>query len=243
MYSDMITCARDSEPAPQTSRVGARERAILRPVESDGVLESGYGAAAPAGDNLCNDYAQGLADGFASLPRARGDRVDDDAIATLTDRGSGSLFGNVAVVRQPLDDNGWSVLAGRMHAFYGGRPGGSFVVFSAWPTIDLTGHDFGRVGHPPLMLRTAGPVAGEPVADLDIRQVTDAPAARDWEYVMVNGYPEPALQPFEVGCLLPERALTAPGWRHGSAISTVSPSRRRRQLSAITTSMSSSWRQ
>ena len=45
-----------------------------------------------------------------------------------------------------------------MWDFYGGRPGGSFLVFSAWPTPDLRELDFGRIGHPPLMFRSPGPV-------------------------------------------------------------------------------------
>ena len=44
--------------------------------------------------------------------------------------------------------------------------------------------------------------------------MTDARTARDWEHTLVHAYPEPALQPFEAGCFLPERALAAPRWRH-----------------------------
>jgi hypothetical protein len=32
-------------------------------METDEELEAGYGAATPAGDKLCNDDAQGLAEG------------------------------------------------------------------------------------------------------------------------------------------------------------------------------------
>ena len=38
-------------------------------METDEELETGYGGATPAGDNLCNDYAQGLADGFMAPGR------------------------------------------------------------------------------------------------------------------------------------------------------------------------------
>jgi GNAT superfamily N-acetyltransferase len=183
-------------------------------METDEVLETGAGAAAPPGDNLCNDYAQGLADGFGALAEARGDRVERDDTAVLTDGGSASLFGNVAVIRRPVDESAWPTLAARMLAFYNGQPGGSFLVFSAWPTPDLRQLDFGRVGHPPLMFRPPGPVPHEPIDDFEIRPVTDAATARDWEDALVHGYPEPALQPFEPGCFLPERALAAPRWRH-----------------------------
>ena len=36
-------------------------------VETDEVLESGYGPGAPRGDNLLNDFVQGEAEAFAEL--------------------------------------------------------------------------------------------------------------------------------------------------------------------------------
>jgi GNAT superfamily N-acetyltransferase len=183
-------------------------------METDEELECGFGASTPPGDNLCNDYVQGLAEGFGALAAARGDRIDRDDMATLSDAGSASIFGNVAVIRRPIDKSAWPALAARMWDFYSGRPGGSFLVFSAWPTPDLRELDFGRVGHPPLMFRSPGPVQHEPIEDFEIRPVTDSATARDWEEALVHGYPEPALQPFEPGCFLPERAVAAPGWRH-----------------------------
>jgi GNAT superfamily N-acetyltransferase len=197
-------------------------------METDEDLESGFGASTPPGDNLCNDYAQGLAEGFGSLATARGDRVDRDDMVALSDAGSPSVFANVAVIRQPIDESAWPALAARMWDFYGGRPGGSFLLFSAWPTPDLRELDFGRIGHPPLMFRSPGPVHDEPIDDFEIRPVTDDVTARDWEDALVHGYPEPALQPFEPGCFLPARALAAPRWRHwvgylaGEAVGTAS---------------------
>ncbi|MGD9702445.1 MAG: GNAT family N-acetyltransferase [Acidimicrobiia bacterium] len=200
-------------------------------MESTDDLETGYGPAAPAGDNLCNDYAQGLAEAFRSLAEARGDRVLQDEDLMLSDGGSASPFGNVAVLRRPVGSTARADVASRMHDFYRRRPGGPFILFSAWPTGDLRGADFGRIGHPPLMFRPPGPIDGIPidgmpvggsvggsvgglVHGLEIRPVTDAETARDWEHTLVHGYPEPALQPFEAGCFLPDTALSAPRWRH-----------------------------
>ena len=81
-------------------------------MESDEELATGYGADAPAGDNLCNDYAQGAAEGFGALAEARGDRVLRDDDVMLSDGGSASLFGNVAVVRRPIDSSAWSDVRG-----------------------------------------------------------------------------------------------------------------------------------
>ncbi|HEY5873767.1 MAG TPA: GNAT family N-acetyltransferase [Ilumatobacteraceae bacterium] len=183
-------------------------------MESEQELQTGYGAAAPAGDNLCNDYAQGVAEGFAALAEGRGDRVLSNDDVMLSDSGSASLFGNVAVVRRPIDTDAWVDVAVQMHEFYDARAGGPFMVFSAWPTPDLRSAGFGRIGHPPLMFRPAGAINDTGVDGLEITPVTDADTARDWEHTLVHAYPEPALQPFEAGCFLPERALAAPRWRH-----------------------------
>ncbi|MGH9279244.1 MAG: GNAT family N-acetyltransferase [Acidimicrobiales bacterium] len=183
---------------------------------TDVPLETGYGPGTPPGDNLCNDYAQNLAVAYRSLAQARGDRLEvhNDLSLMLVDRGSPSEFGNIAVARRPLGDREWQDAAERLHVFYSGQDGGPFLVFSAWTTPDLTGVDFGRIGHPPLMLRMPAPVADRAIEGFEIRPVTDAASAEEWERAFVSGFPEPALQPFLPGSLLPERALNATGWRH-----------------------------
>lgn len=185
-------------------------------METDEEMETGYGPSAPPGDNLCNDYVQGLGRSFSALAEARGERVqrDDELALTLVDAGVDAMFSNVAVAGRPLGDSGWQEACTRMHAFYGGHPGGSFLVFSAWPTPDLSPHGFGRVGHPPLMVRMPAPMAVEPADGLEVRPVADAETAADWERVLVDGYPEPGLQPVQAGCLLPEAALAVERWRH-----------------------------
>jgi len=185
-------------------------------METEEELETGYGPSAPPGDNLCNDYVRGLRESFAALADARGERVlhDDELALTLCDGGSPALFGNVAVMGRPFDDAGWREAVERMHAFYAERGGGPFLVFSAWPTPDLVPLDFGRIGHPPLMVRLPAPLAVEAIDGFEIRPVADRAAAEAWERALVDGFPEPALQPVQAGCLLPERALAVERWRH-----------------------------
>lgn len=183
-------------------------------METDEQLETGYGAAAPPGDNFCNDYQQGLAEAYGRLAELRGDRVLHDSAVTLCDAASQSLFCNTAIVREPWSHAGWQVLADRIQAFFAETSGGSFLLFSAWPTPDLTAYDFGRIGHPPLMLRLPAPVTIDPIPGLEIRPVTDEAGAQAWESALIDGFPAPELQPFRAGCVLPYRALAAPGWRH-----------------------------
>lgn len=184
-------------------------------METEKDLETGCGPGTPRGDNLLNDFAQGMADGFSSLARGRGDRVAEDAELGLVvaDGGSPALFGNVAVARRPLGDEAWRAAAARMHAFFRQQAGGSFLVFSAWSTPDLVPLDFGRIGHPPLMLRMPAPVQDVPIDGFEIRPVAGPAGAEDWERALVEGFPEPALQPFRPGCLLPEGSLAADRWR------------------------------
>jgi GNAT superfamily N-acetyltransferase len=198
-------------------------------VESDQELETGYGTSTPSGDNLCNDYAQALATGFVELATARGERtaVEDPAVA-MSDGSSPSPFGNVVVVRRPVAAADWPALSERVHAFFAGRGGGPYLVFSAWSTPDLSTLGFGRVGHPPLMYRPVGPIEGEPVTGLEVRAVADGATAQDWERTLVEAYPDPSQLPFRPGCFLPVRALDAPNWRHwvgyldGEAVATSS---------------------
>jgi hypothetical protein len=155
-----------------------------------------------------------MAEGFLALAEARGDRVDaDDPDVSMADGGSASPFGNVALLRRPIDATTWPALTERMHTYFGGHAGGDFIVFSAWPTPDLRHHGFGRIGHPPLMFRPPGPLVDEPVDGLEWRRVLDADTARDWESTLVRGYPLAELDPDNAG-LLPARALDAPRWQH-----------------------------
>jgi hypothetical protein len=63
-------------------------------------------------------------------------------------------------------------------------------------------------GHPPLLIRPAGPPSGTPAAKgLRIEPVTDVVGLRDFERVAVEGYPFTDLQPLTPGSLFDERVL------------------------------------
>lgn len=180
----------------------------------DEILETGYGATAPDGDNLCNDYVRGMVRGFTRLAEARGDRVRVDDLVACGDGGSPTVFRNFAILVRPVGADELGALATACDEFFGAAEGGPALVFSAWPTPDLVPWGFGRVGHPPLMLRMPGGPLPAPPDGLEIVEVQDAATCVDWETVMVDGYPLPELAPATPGCLLPEPALAAPGWRH-----------------------------
>jgi GNAT superfamily N-acetyltransferase len=199
-------------------------------METEEILETGYGDSTPVGDNLLNDFARGEATAFGALAAARGDQVaEHDALQlTLLDSGSPAPYGNLVVARRPLVGAEWREATTVMHEFFAQQSGGPFMVFAAWPTPDLRPFGFGLVGHPPLMARSASPVEIPPIPGFEIREVHDVPSAQAFESVLVHGYPVPELQPFSPGCFLPEPALAAAGWTHylgvldGRAVATAS---------------------
>jgi hypothetical protein len=186
------------------------------PMETDDVLESGYGPHAPRGDNLLNDFVQGEADAFAELARARGDRVheDDEFALMLTDGGSPTPFGNVAVLRRPLRDDEWPTAARRMHEFYAEQSGGPFMTFCGWPTVDARTFGFGAIGHPPLMLRPPAAVVAPTLPGFEIRRVTGADDAAAYERTLIAGYPVPELEPDARGVVIGEAPGAGTRWHH-----------------------------
>jgi GNAT superfamily N-acetyltransferase len=176
------------------------------------VLENGYHPHTPAGDNLLLDYARGEAAAFAATVGAGGGRLarDEDLGVQLCDLGVPSPFGNVALLERPSTDRSTPELAAVLDAFFGPSAGGPYLVFSAWP-LDLAGHGFAPVGHPPLMLRPPGGAA--PIVDgLRIEAVTDADQLAAFEQTLVEAYPAPEMQPWVRGAMF-DPAMLATDWR------------------------------
>lgn len=129
-------------------------------------------------------------------------RCDADlAVAWQADRG---WFTNCAIVLQPPDD--WDNLLARV----------ADVVPQAWPvsllsaatTPDLAASGWELVGHPPLMVRAAGGGGGPTYpAELTVTEVVDEPGLEVFERTLVDGYPDPSLQPYAWGAFLDGRAL------------------------------------
>jgi hypothetical protein len=182
-------------------------------VSDDEPLETGYGPAAPPGDNLCNDFQQETARSYAELARARGARIDCvDGVLTMTDAGLGLPFWNRTIVEQPSLDIEQTVA--RVKAFYDGNGHSPYLFDSAGPTADLRGHGFVLMGHPPLMVRPAGAPLPGPPPELRIVRVEGGDTAADLERTLVDGYPAPQFQPFEKVQLFTPPTFGAAGWHH-----------------------------
>jgi GNAT superfamily N-acetyltransferase len=182
-------------------------------VADDTPLASGYGPGTPVADNLCNDFVQETATSFAALAKARGDRVAEiDGVGTLWDAGSPLPFFNRATLQSPVTD--LDRVLDALRDFYRPAAGAPFLVDSAWPTPDLRPHGFALMGHPPLMLRPPEMPLSPGPPELVIARVDDDKTARDYEHVLIYGYPAPQLQPATDLCFLLPGTLDTPGWHH-----------------------------
>jgi GNAT superfamily N-acetyltransferase len=131
-------------------------------------------------------------------------RHDDDlAVAFQGERG---VFTNLAyVLSEPAD---WDDLRARVDAVVpSDRP---VTLVATGPTPDLSAHGWHAVGHPPLMVRPAGGDGPRVPAELTISEVDDEVALEVFERTLVDGYPDPALQPYRWGSVHDGRVLGGP---------------------------------
>ena len=184
---------------------------------SDHELENGTRPTTPDGDNLQLDFTRLDAAAFADLARAVGGRVehDDPLGLTMTDTASPCPFGNVAHLCRPLVAGEGPNLARALAGFYGQASGaGPYLVFSAWPTPDLTGEGLMLGGHPPLMVRPAAPPPPDPTGwALRIVEVADGRELEDFERTMVEAYPAAELLPFGSESRMFGEALLGSAWK------------------------------
>ena len=166
-----------------------------------------------------------MADWSEYTARALGGGVQvwDDAHAS--DARSACPFFNNAVLRRPLEPDSVDDLVERLDRFFGIGAGGPWLLWSGWPTPELTPRGFLFWGEPPVMLRPPG---GEPPPmppELRIEEVHDAAGLLDHERVLTDGFPLSWVQPYRPNCLLDARVLGGPlrfwvGYAEGRPVST-----------------------
>jgi ribosomal protein S18 acetylase RimI-like enzyme len=127
--------------------------------------------------------------------------------AWAADLNSLSPYPNSATLLRPLTEDAAPELVSRLGAFYAGQPGGPWLIWSAWPTPDLSAYGMQLMGHPPLMVRLPGALPPTP-PELRIVEAHDDATLRDLDSVMIHGYPISELR--AGGRLTDERALGGP---------------------------------
>ena len=143
--------------------------------------------------------ARNLAAFWEYIPHAMGlpcQRWEDAWAADLV---SPSPFPNSATLLRPLNEDAASELVARFDAFYASHPGGPWMIWSAWPTPDLSANGMQPGGDTPLMVRLPGALPPAP-SELRIVEASDDTVLRAMDHVMNEGY--------SVGELRPEDRLT-----------------------------------
>ena len=193
-------------------------------------LDPGYDAGTPDGDNLLLDFCRAeialWTSWGAAVGATSGGNQNDGAV--WVDAGSPSVFGNPVLWTRPLDAAAAEVAIARQSEEFAQRPGGAYLLYSAYPTPDLRQHGLQPVGHPPCMVRVpdvAGPRPPVPHG-LDVHRVDSADQLADFERTLVEAYPIPDLMPWRPGVFMGEPLLDDPRWHifvghaEGTAVAT-----------------------
>jgi GNAT superfamily N-acetyltransferase len=103
---------------------------------------------------------------------------------------------------------------GLVDALLSGREaGGRVVVEDCFGQLDFPARDDVAADRLPVMLRAAAPVPQFGPPGLSIEPVADQDALAEAEQVIVDGFPQRSMQPYQRGRMLPPSLVTAPGWR------------------------------
>jgi hypothetical protein len=178
-------------------------------------LENGTRATTPARDNSLLDFARAEAAAYAALARAAGGEVahDESLGLRMADAGSPAPFANLAHLTRPIGAAQADALAAALHDFYGARPGGPFLVFSPFPTPDLSVHGFHLAGHPPFMLRPPQPDEAATIrSDVRVVEVTTPDGLEVFERTIAEAYPAPEVLPFGSQPRLLGEGVLGSGW-------------------------------
>jgi GNAT superfamily N-acetyltransferase len=128
-------------------------------------------------------------------------RHDEDL--AVDHQGERGVFTNLAYVL--AEPSGWDDLLDRVEGVVpAGRPA---TLVATGPTPDLSARGWQLVGHPPLMVRPAGGTGPRVPAELTITEADDEVALEVFERTLVDGYPEPDLQPYRFGSVHDGRIL------------------------------------
>ncbi|MFP5071721.1 GNAT family N-acetyltransferase [Pseudonocardia nantongensis] len=147
-------------------------------------LTTGWEPHVPAGDSLARRFVLSYADRLVECAARTGGRSTVIGGAVLADLDSPFGYDNAVVLTGPPDPATLDAVLVAAGDFF--PPQRWWVLLSLFALPDLGDRGLARVGHPPLMLRTPGPLL-VPQSGLEIRAVPDADPA-DFESVLVEGF-------------------------------------------------------
>ncbi|HEU4782525.1 MAG TPA: GNAT family N-acetyltransferase [Ktedonobacterales bacterium] len=137
--------------------------------------------------------ASNLALQFESIPRAMGKPWARWDGVWAADTKLPAAYPNSATMLRPLAVEEAAEVIARLDQFYAADVGGPWMLWSAWPTPDLTPYGMRAAGQTPLMVRLPSPVPAATATGLRIIEASTESDLRDVDYAMIHGYPIPEL--------------------------------------------------
>ena len=152
-------------------------------------LTHGWEPDTPATDSLVRMFVEGTAARGETLANITGGRSTRRAGVAMSDLGSPVFFDNWAVLLAPCEYLAKDAFVTAMREFY--PPDRGVLLFSAFPTWDLTDVGFTLMGHPPFMMRPAGGTPTPTPDDLEVRVVDSEREAAVFAQTIEAAYPMP----------------------------------------------------
>lgn len=155
-------------------------------------LTNGWEADVPVDDTMLRRYLfhwAAYCDAYADAAGGATARTAAWAAADL--RRPSGYFNSITLLQPPgpdFDDD-----LAEIEAFYESGTG-EFLLWSAWPTPDLSRRGWELVGYPPLLIRPPAGIQPPPTPpDVDVTRVRTPDELAEWERVAIEGYPMPEL--------------------------------------------------
>jgi len=152
-------------------------------------LPDGWGADSPPDDTLLRAYAEAWAQLNERLVAANGGVTQRTAEVVLCDSHEPSPFLNVAVLLRPVLDLGDPLVDEIVQFFAPDEANTPFLVWSATPMPSFVARGWSLVGHPPVMLRIAGPAEAPQPEGLEIVEVRDPTHLEQFDRTMIEAFP------------------------------------------------------
>jgi hypothetical protein len=134
--------------------------------------------------------ARSLAQSWQTLIGALGGRLERHDDVWLADAASPASLLNAATLVTPLQEEDAASLTRRLEAFFDPhRPGGPWVLWSAWPTPDLSPLGYMSWGDEPIMVRLPGGEAPPAPPELRIVEAREATELAAMERAFVQAFP------------------------------------------------------
>jgi hypothetical protein len=172
-------------------------------------LPDGWGPSTPRTDTLTREYIEGRADLFEGLGRSGGHKTVRTLEFVAFDSHVPFPFMNIAVPLRPILDPADPLIDEIAAFFEPDEDETPFLIYSGTPMPSLAAPGWTLMGHPPLMLRPAGPAQPPRPDGLEIVEVRDEATLEAFDVTMVDAYPIPELRgirSFHPGI------LELPGW-------------------------------